>query len=146
MTPSAPPRQKEKSGPRIGEAGGLRRMRSSGDLVVVRPGFQAPTLASMSRSLSTLEPHTRSQAKEETQTQVPVSDEEQPPSRPPRLSQSASLSMIPLLPPPSSCVSILKTPGRRRKFSINHVDFMDNIKEKEFIRDCDITDSDIRDI
>ena len=124
-------------------------MRSSGDLVVVRPGFQAPTLASMSRSLSTLEPHTRSAVMKE-ETQVPssqtVSDPDQPPTRPPRLSQSASLSAIPLLPDPSSCVSILKTPGRRRKFSINHVDFMDNIKEKEFIRDCDITDSDIRDI
>ena len=125
-------------------------------------------LSSFSRSLSTLPAlPAYFRPPEPTPAPVPlslsVSDLEStppPPARPPRglsASSSSSLSSLPsppssstsptfsLLPHPASCVGILKTPGRR-KMSTKHVDFMENIAEREFIRDCDITDSDIRDI
>merc|ERR1719264_932848 len=129
---------------------------------------QSNFLSSFSRSLSTLPAlPAYFRPPEPAPAPVPltlsVSDLEStppPPARPPRLSSSSSssLSSLPsppssstspttfsLLPHPASCVGILKTPGRR-KMSTKHVDFMENIAEREFIRDCDITDSDIRDI
>ena len=135
------------------------------------PTSQQPNfLSSFSRSLSTLPALPMAlpayfRPPEPAPAPVPlslsISDLEStppPPTRPPRLSSSSSssLSSLPsppsstsptfsLLPHPASCVGILKTPGRR-KMSTKHVDFMENIAEREFIRDCDITDSDIRDI
>merc|ERR1712210_263776 len=114
---------------------------------------QSNFLSSFSRSLSTLPAlPAYFRPPEPAPAPIPltlsVSDLEStppPPSRPPRLSSSSSSSLFSLLPHPASCVGILKTPGRR-KMSTKHVDFMENIAEREFIRDCDITDSDIRDI
>ena len=137
---------------RAGSSGNLARRQEARGQVTLDPG-----LSPISKSLSTLAtlpayflPHT-SLPYSLSSTQL-----DSPPTRPPRLPSSSSLSSLlappsretsppsySLLPHPSSCVSILKTPGRRKP-STKHVDFMENIAEREFTRECDITDSNIR--